>query len=635
MKKKLNINEAAELLSVSSATIRNWIKCGYLENNSDGIEFESVNSLKHDIELGKIEKLNNRANKSRIKDIFTPKEYISDRKNETFSSIINYILNNSLDISISVSYLLLNLLKREKIISIKNNEVLTDKKYLLEEVVKWNIQLSDEKYIPLLNFNIPKHIDPIGYIYQSLFEEGKKSKMGSYYTPDKIVKKIMLDYANDDSKFLDPCCGTGQFLLIFSEKIKNPTNLYGYDIDAIAIKIARINLIIKYRNIDFKPKIFCLNSLKGFKSGYSLFDNPELIIEKNFDIVATNPPWGYHFSNEDLSFLKKEYIKIRSGESFSFFLTLGLELLKSGGVCSFILPESILNVKTHKDIREIILKNYKINLIEYYGKVFHKVFSPVIRLDIEKSPIVTNQTKVINKNCQYLTYQKNWLENLNFIFDINNNEKDKEIIKKIYTIKHTTLKNNADWSLGIVTGNNKKHLSNTPDIENGYEPIYTGKEVLNFYLNTPQKFIKFTPEIFQQVSPELKFRTKEKLVYKFISKRLVFAYDNTGALTLNSANILIPKIKYSIKTILALFNSSLYQYLYSKKFSSIKVLREHIEELPLPFFSKQSIDNIDSMVNQILETKIINIKKIDDCIFSLFDINQKESDYILNSLKID
>jgi hypothetical protein len=39
----------------------------------------------------------------------------------------------------------------------------------------------------------------------------------------------------------------------------------------------------------------------------------------------------------------------------------------------------------------------------------------------------------------------------------------------------------ADWALGIVTGNNKKYLSN--ELQNGYEEIITGKDIENLASN--------------------------------------------------------------------------------------------------------------------------------------------------------
>jgi hypothetical protein len=49
---------------------------------------------------------------------------------------------------------------------------------------------------------------------------------------------------------------------------------------------------------------------------------------------------------------------------------------------SYILPESILNVKVHEDIRKLLL-DYNILSIYELGRIFTGVFTEVIRLDIK------------------------------------------------------------------------------------------------------------------------------------------------------------------------------------------------------------------------------------------------------------
>ena len=143
-------------------------------------------------------------------------------------------------------------------------------------------------------------------------------------------------------------------------------------------------------------------------------------------------------------------------------------------------------------------------------------------------------------------------------------------------------------------------------------------------MNKPSCYIQFHPEIFQQVAPKEKYRAKEKLIYKFISKNLIFAYDNCKRLTLNSANILIPEIPhYPIKVIAALFNSSLYQFLFQKKFSSIKVLRSHIEEMPLPLWNKNTFYKIINLVDKAIQNQN-NFQELDDYIINKFLLSEKE-----------
>ena len=344
-------------------------------------------------------------------------------------------------------------------------------------------------------------------------------------------------------------------------------------------------------------------------------------------MIATNPPWGASFSKQEIKQLKQLYPKIHSVESFSYFLTKSFKLLKPSGILSFLLPESILNVQAHKDIREFILKSTQIKKIIYLNRVFKNVFTPVIRLDLQKDLKKTNSTIIKNTNTQYKAKQIQWTSNHDFIFDIHSHPLDTQIINKIYQVKHTTLKNKASWALGIVTGDNKKFIfSNIPSQNSlAFEPIYRGKDIKKFVLSKkPSCFIKFQPKKFQQMAPEYKYRVKQKLIYKFISKNLTFAYDDQKRLTLNSANILIPQIPdYPIKVILALFNSCLYQFLFQKKFSSIKVLRSHIEALPLPLWDKKTFSKIIKLTNQVIRTQN-KFQELDDYITHKFKLTKKE-----------
>ncbi len=623
------ISETAEIFGVTVSTIRNWIKCGWLEKENNLITSKNVLKLKGEIRRGRLDKLNKRANKSQKTKTFAPDEYLSGGSTSTFEEILAFIAANKLDLSLAIDYLLLNLLNSAGLVSVNSGAVVCKNKYLKNEPRIANINLNDKSYRPLLDFTIPKERDPAGFVYQSLREVRSKSKSGSYYTPDYVVADMAREYITASSTFLDPCCGAGQFLLSAGEIIQDPSNIYGMDIDPIAVKIAKINLMIKYKNFEFEPNIFCYDSLT--KKGVDQSKFFKTCEGKLFDVVASNPPWGYHFSKSDLIRLSSDYPEINSKESFSYFIISGMNYLKAGGALFFILPESFLNVALHRDIRNVIVNNYFIEKITRFGKVFKGVFTSVIGIYLKKKSALNDNVLITGGIESYTIPQKRWRDNWNNVFDIKLDSKDAEIIKNIYDIPHTTLKGRAEWGLGIVTGNNKKYLSDT--FREGYEPVYTGKEVRKFYLSEPRKYIKFTPEVFQQVVSESKFRADEKLIYKFISKYLVFSYDNSKALTLNSAKFLIPAKYYPIKVTLALFNSSLYQYIFIKRFASIKVLRSHIEELPLPDFPEKVLRKIENMVDQITSGGKTEVKKeLDDYIFDIFNIFPEDKEVILKSI---
>ena len=161
---------------------------------------------------------------------------------------------------------------------------------------------------------------------------------------------------------------------------------------------------------------------------------------------------------------------------------------------------------------------------------------------------------------------------------------DLSIIEKTNSKKSFDL-SKSTFGLGVVTGNNSEFLSDLPRF--GFEPIYTGKEVTRYQLLRPNKYIKFDRDSLQQVAPDEIYRTESKLIYKTICKTLRFALDESGSLTTNSANIVIPRIPgYDATSVMAILNSDLYSFLYIKLFGGVnKIGKEHLMALPFPKIS--------------------------------------------------
>ena len=632
----LNLKEVSAVLGVSSATVINWVRHKHISPVNLGQSLFSsfdVERLRNDLQNGVINRLNKRANKLGAGRTFIPTEYFNRADDqEKLNNIISSIQGKHLTLDEAMFLLSLNTLIKAGIVS----RVTFDEIQGRDKIKSLNRQIHQEilswhKSIPhfsvdrtagnrLLEVEIPVHSDILGLLYQSLLSEGHKSQKGSYYTPPEIVEAICREYAQRSAKFLDPCCGSGQFLLSFSNIIEDPRNLYGIDIDDIAVRIARINLLIKFKDYDFEPNIFCKDAILdiNIKDLFAAEDARFC----DFDVIATNPPWGVHFTQDEAGRLFHEFPIIKSFESFSYFLKVSIDSLRQNGVLSFILPESILNVMAHRDIRRYIIDNTSIEKITYLDRVFRNVFTPVIRLDLRKTQ-ESNQQIFIHKAGSSYSINQNRLENNEgYVFDIHCDDRDEKIIDKIYGVAHVTLKNSAEWALGIVTGDNKKYLLQGK--VSGAEEILKGSDVNKYVCGPASSYIVFNPNLFQQVAPESKYRAPEKLIYRFISKQLVFAYDNHQKLTLNSANIVIPRIKnYPIKAIMALFNSCLYQFIFQKKFSSIKVLRSHLEQLPLPLLERDVLaklcKNVDAAIAGDLDSS-----EIDDFIFSQFNLYDQE-----------
>ena len=635
--KQISVNHAAKIVGVSTATMRNWAKAGHIASTrTRPLAFSemAVLSLKNQIGSGSLQKLKTRANKNRSEEKTLPSEYASNAKLiENIKSIIEFVNQNQLNTEIVLFVAALRLLVadeemiRESTADIFNPDSFTAwRRHVIKvEIEQWRDSLGVIKDNVLYSICYDliastEGDDYLGLLYQCLSMEGQKSEGGAYYTPSKIVEDSLRHCVNlKYETFLDPCCGTGKYLIYAAKLLEiRPENIYGFDIDALAVKLARINLLRAFKDYEFSPHVRCLDSLENLATGEMFCETNDLI--GAIDIIATNPPWGAYKNGGVLPQFSHQ---IKSGETFSMFLAKSLNLLKEGGQLSFVLPASVLKIKTHADIRKVLLDQGRISKIVKLGRQFTGVFTPVIRLDFIKGQQHPNWLVSIeeDKNISSIE-QGRFLANDNYAFDIDIGANEEILLNKLYATKHLTLFKNAEWALGIVTGNNKKYLLDKH--EETAEAVFRGSDVSPFRLNEPKSFILFAPDSFQQVAPERFFRLPEKLVYRFISKRLVFAYDDKQSLTLNSANILVPNIPdMSIKVALAYLNSSVFQYVFQKKFSTHKVLRGDMEKLPFPVISKLLHDQLEGMVEAILQGSG-SYDEIDELIFSTFNLSSEE-----------
>lgn len=559
---------------ISNATMRNW----------DRLEYSVTN------------KLNSRANKKLSKKIIIPTEYFSNINNvKVVEEILNAIRKLDIDISDVMFSLSINLLTKHDLI---------DKFHVQKTLAEYkNYRVCNV----LLSISLPvDEKDILGVIYQSLLSEGEKNITGTYYTADSITINMTesLDFSHGET-FFDPCCGSGAFLLAL-QNVK-PTQIFGADINPIAVMIAKVNLLIKYFDFEFIPQIYCYDFLEK--------DNKN---NECYDYIITNPPWGATLTNNFLS------DNILSRESFSLFFERAYYLLKEKGIIRFLFPESILNVKTHKDIRKFILDNGDLQQIQFYPNTFNGVTTKIIDILIKK----TSKTPFvcIKKDQTNFSVEKALFLNLkNKVFNIVN-EEDIAILEKVKKIGKYNLADSI-WVLGVVTGDNKNKLKQ--NFENGLEKIYTGKEIMPYRLKPAKNYIFYDRKQLQQVAKEEYYRAKEKLVYKFISNKLVFAYDNTASLFLNSANIIIPKIpNMSIKTVLGFLNSELYQYLYCTLFRENKVLKGNLIELPFANITQKQDKIISGYVQNILDSKNDYIIKLQEEIYKIFKVDELQIKYI-------
>ena len=459
----------------------------------------------------------------------------------------------------SLEYFMLNIAGKEKL----NSRANKSKKNISESY-------SEKRNPKSIIFDL-KGKD-IGMQYENSLSDSYRNKEGIYYTPEWVVEDMLKGVlVNKDTTFLDPCCGSGNFIIQAIRLGVSPENVYGFDTDENAVAIAKNRIKDEFGydtpNIlvaDFLIEAQCLRQRNVF-----------------FDLIFTNPPWGKKIDKHLKEHFASVYDCGNSVDTTSLFMGACLFLLSSSGYLGFLVQEAFFNIASYADIRKRVLSKKILQLIDY-DRVFKGLMTKA------QAVVILNETPRDDTliNCCY-----NGISYCRSIFSFNNNpyqimnfwadEDDAEIINYLYSIDHITLKGKAKWALGIVTGNNKKYCRNTKENDN-FLPIYKGSDITKNGLKEANTFILNELSSFQQVAPSDMYYASEKIIYRFISSDLCFFFDNKQRLVLNSANILIPTdLEITFQQLTDILNSEVINWLFKKLFMTNKVLRGDIELLPI------------------------------------------------------
>jgi len=255
----------------------------------------------------------------------------------------------------------------------------------------------------------------------------KRKKMGIYYTPKHIVEYIAKSTLKDELKkckniedilrikVLDPACGSGSFLKeayrMFKTEIKKrgwskqiyfdkekseemsiydailKNCIYGVDLDKKACEMAKLNLLIMAAENETHR---LPNLSRTIKQGNSLIDDPSIIgirlafswkekfpevfERKNpgFDVVIGNPPYGAELNKNEREYIGKNYKTAKTNKNTAIaFMELGLNITRSFGRFSFIVPKSLAFSQLWKPTR-IFIEPHLISLVDA-SKAFEDV----------------------------------------------------------------------------------------------------------------------------------------------------------------------------------------------------------------------------------------------------------------------
>lgn len=647
--KALTVDDVCEALSISKATAKNWIRLSKIVPDVGDQLFspEYIEKFVAELKSDNNTKLKSRRNKKNATGKVLYKDYVHTASNQKLvADLLELgIVEDERDLLVVLANFAVQLYYQSLKTQYFDNNVLLS--FLSQEHTgEFHILIKDlignhtidsaliNKLQPALTKEIlfVKGEDSLGFVYISLQDIGQRKSSGAYYTPEKVVNELIDRLYENDANLkaktiCDPCCGTGNFLLSLGVKGIDYSNLYGQDIDPISVFLSRINIAL------MAPEMSALDIRSRIIVGNTYFET----FTQKFDIIVGNPPWGSDFSEADALQCRRVFKTAigKSIESYDLFVEKALSMLDHKGVLAFVLPEAILSVAAHDTVRRLIIDSCSFRFISYLGNVFSGVQCPSIILGItpdDKKTVVG--CKVSTRNDTFVISKPRAFSD--GTLSLNVSDEENQCLDAISNIKNATyLKGKAKFALGIVTGNNKEYISTEKSDDN--EIILKGSDIQRYGMTPSGNYIRFVPESFQQVAPVEMYRAKEKLLYRFISEVPVFTYDDRQTLSLNSCNIVIPDIDgLEMKYILAILNSSVAAYFISKKFNSVKLLRSHIEQMPIPVVPMDVQVSIIKKVDRIMNSSE-NIsglyEDLDSDIMELYGLPTKHSDVIKNALR--
>ena len=288
---------------------------------------------------------------------------------------------------------------------------------------------------------------------------------GSFYTPQCVVydaiKKIEIN--NDTVRILEPAVGLGAFLPQVTSLLSDKCKI---EIDAVEINPNTIEeLKESLKNIELGENVVV---------NFINHDFLTLPINKKYDLVVTNPPYGKS---------QVKYPDVAQGVNnlFAYFL---IKVCSCADDIACVIPKNFLMADEFANIRKQYEDFGITNISDFGVKFFKKVFVEIIAIHFSKKYV--NQLfvedyvkgKTFTHSQKYIYHDKLWLIYRNKFFD--------EYIQKL--------------NLGVFKSFRDRQITNSKTKDSGRIWILRSKNILDDgscvhilgydkYLDNPEDFV--------------------------------------------------------------------------------------------------------------------------------------------------
>jgi 16S rRNA G966 N2-methylase RsmD len=437
--------------------------------------------------------------------------------------------------------------------------------------------------------------------YENSLATSKRKADGIFYTDLSLAEKIIRELAvPSDAIVLDPCCGTGSFN--YAAVRYGVQNVYGADIDKNAIGLCTSSIP--------QGKFVATNSIEI--DSHILFS--KLAISEKADYVVGNPPYAKWSPSKLVSSSFNRKVVGAGNNLFIAGLIRAMELVKDGGIISYIIPKNFLHVAAYSALRKEILETKTIISIIDIGTYFKNVRGEQIVLTLRNALPDGNKFAIKKMACGLFVKQMD-IEQAFFCDEILlfKNETDFKIFNKLVSY---------DKLETICTGYIGRGRSSG-------DSAIVGKEVRKFgYKNTP------TPATGNQIFIQNIYSAEAGIIA---------AFGGNLAAT-QTVTILTDGNEKMCRFILGILHSKLcnfflYRYCYNYSKLTMHTDAKYLRKVPLPSISEDLLDKIVGLValleqeDYMTEKWFSHIRNLDATIYDAFALSGTEREYIDSEMK--
>jgi type I restriction-modification system DNA methylase subunit len=520
---------------------------------------------------------------------------------------------------------------------------------------------------------------------------------GVYYTPTYIVEYIVEQTVGKllagrtpkevaKLRIVDPACGSGSFLLGAytalldwhlqyyaehdpkkwkKELYQTPhgdwrlttaerkrillNNLYGVDIDAQAVEVTKLSLLLKVLEGEtqqtvqmsllkervlpsLSSNIKCGNSLIGpdFFTQRGMFDEsvtlrseaqrsvtkgdtpaedtvnpfdwktefPEVFSNGGFDAVIGNPPYifGELHDEKTKQYIRNHYaLASTQYDLYWLFIEKGLNIASPSGYFSLIVPDALLARDSTAPVRKILLDN-GLNRVYHCGLVFQKAAVSAMIFCLQKGTKPRKIESDVRKDER--TVNEISCTKRRFDMDVplhrllvHASDTEAHLLNRLSS-ENAALGTIMLLSRGEEVGRKQLH-------DAGKTPILIGEDIQRYIHKTPCRYIDVPQKDPQMYKPP-------KIVITKTGSRCIATLDREGFVTMQSVyNAHVTDGAISPEAVLGILNSTLVQFFIAKTFTAYKFLfpqlnQSTIEGIPIPTCLAQQQKPLVALVDRML-----------------------------------